>query len=229
MTRNIARAGGVERLYDKTDDYYAVERAEMLAFLPERYASVLDVGCGDGNLGALLKQRMPCQVWGVDIDEQAVDIAKSRLDDARCASITDCLKDLPDDHFDLVFFNDVLEHLVDPYDLLERIQDKLRVDGRVVASIPNVRYYKVLLGLLVDRDWRYEAHGVMDRTHLRFFTRKSMVRMFEEAGLRIEQVAPINKADSRKPLLMRLLSLGLLGSDIDYLQFVVVATRTRTE
>ena len=112
--------------------------------------------------------------------------------------------------------------MVDPYTLLNLIKTKLTEGGCVVASIPNVRYYKVLYGLIFKKNWRYRKSGVMDSTHLRFFTKKSIIRMFNEAGYTLEVIEPINKTKKVKVRIWAWLSLGQLN-DILILQYACVA------
>lgn len=93
---------------------------------------------------------------------------------------------MPDGYFDLVVCNDVLEHMADPQKALATIRAKMAADGRLVGSLPNVRSVWVLLDLLFRRDWRYRESGVLDSTHLRFFTFKSARRLLTESGFEIE-------------------------------------------
>jgi len=212
---------------DKRSDgsYYAGTRPELLPFCPRACKRVLDVGCGIGRFGRSIKDVYQAEVWGVEICEDVIPTAMQNLDKAFCADIARDHQLLPDDYFDTIFFNDVLEHLVDPQAMLEIISAKLTQGGTVVASIPNIRCHKVLYEILIKRDFRYVSAGVLDRTHLRFFTRKSSVRMFESAGYDIQDVTPINKSKSMKPVFYKLMTLGLIGSDISYPQFVVRATK----
>lgn len=93
---------------------------------------------------------------------------------------------------DLLLCLDVLEHLVDPWETLRRLAALLRPNGVLVASIPNVRYYRVLLPLMLGGRWDYQDSGILDRTHLRFFTRATAIELVESAGFSIEQVSATN-------------------------------------
>lgn len=213
----------LKQIYDKNPGYYAGARTDILPFVPPNAKSILDVGCGEGNFGALLKAQGNRRVWGTDIDEDSIGQAKLKLDHAIAGNISEQLSLLEDRFFDTIFFNDVLEHLIDPYTLLSKIKTKLTPSGQVIACIPNVRYFRVLNKLLLRRDFEYDESGVMDKTHLRFFTYKSMVRLFQEAGYKVESIAPVNKTKSIKPLLWKICTLGLIGNDIQYMQYVITA------
>jgi len=156
----------------------------VVACIPGRSRRVLDLGCAAGELGEALKRREPhVEVTGVEMSPVLAASAATRLDRVITGTIEDVMGELPDGYFDCVVFADVLEHLVDPYEVLSLVRHKLDPErGVVVASIPNVRHYKVARMLLLDGDWQYSERGLLDSGHLRFFTLKSTRRMFEWAG-----------------------------------------------
>jgi len=125
----------------------------------------------------------------------------------------------------VIVFNDSLEHLIDPFLFLEKIKHKLKPGGSVVISIPNVRHFRNLYQLIFKKQWRYVDSGILDRTHLRFFTCESIRDMFEEAGFSIVQRKGIHGTRKRKVRILALLSFCFL-SDIRFLQFAVVARKS---
>ena len=131
-----------------------------------------------------------------------------------------------EESFDCIIFNDVLEHLVDPWMAVNRFARTLRKGGCMVASIPNVRYFRVLKALVQDKTWVYADKGVLDRTHLRFFTKKTIPGLFEPAGLHIETLTGIN-ATRRFPAKYALINWLTFGGleDARYLQFACVARK----
>jgi 2-polyprenyl-3-methyl-5-hydroxy-6-metoxy-1,4-benzoquinol methylase len=201
-------------------DYHAHARPEMLAYVPASARRVLDVGCGEGLFGASLKAR-GAEVWGIELAGPAAEAAAGRLDRVLAADVGAAMADLPRAHFDCVVFNDVLEHLVDPYAVLAQARSLLAPEGVVVCSIPNVRHYRNLWNLMIHKQWRYEDHGVLDRTHLRFFTERSIVEMFDELGFEILRMQGINGFTSWKYALLGRLTMGLLA-DAFHLQFACV-------
>ena len=100
-------------------------------------------------------------------------------------------------------------------------------NGIVVASIPNIRHYRILIMLLKNKDFKYEKIGIMDETHLRlrFFTKKSMIWLFDTAGYQVTNTVPLQKTKSFKPILLNLFSLGFAGNDISYLQYTIIAEK----
>jgi 2-polyprenyl-3-methyl-5-hydroxy-6-metoxy-1,4-benzoquinol methylase len=194
----------------------------MLDFLPSKVERVLDIGCAEGDFGAAVKREKSAEVWGVEIDPAAARIAETKLDRVIRGDALDVLASLPDGFFDCVVMNDVLEHLAWPELLLERLRPKLAPDSVLVASIPNVRFYTVIWDLVVRGEWRYQEFGVMDRTHLRFFTRRSIERLFRDQGYRVLQIAGLRPRKHRRFYLMKILSFGGL-EDARFPQFACVA------
>jgi len=217
----------LEDLYSKKNnsDYYSAPRLEMLQFIPSHCKKILDVGCGDGSFLSAVKSTKDIEAWGVDISKNSIEIAEKRIDKALHADLTQDIQILPDDYFDAIFFNDVLEHIINPKELLINIKKKLNRNGIVVASIPNIRHYRILIMLLKNKDFKYEKIGVMDETHLRFFTKKSMIRLFDTAGYQVTNTVPLQKTKSFKPILLNLFSLGFAGNDISYLQYAITAKK----
>jgi 2-polyprenyl-3-methyl-5-hydroxy-6-metoxy-1,4-benzoquinol methylase len=207
----------------KPDWYYACPRKEMLKYVPEASRTVLDVGCGEGLFGHALQQQVAGrEVWGIEIDPIAAGEAEGQIDKVLVGDVETVLSGLPEGHFDCVVFNDVLEHLVDPESVLRKITRYMTPNGIVVCSIPNVRYFPVLFRLILRKEWRYVDNGVLDRTHLRFFTIKSIQQMFEELRYDVLTIDGINRLNTWRPKVASVLSLGLF-SDCRNKQYACVA------
>lgn len=207
----------------KDPSYFEGDRPEMLRFLPKNAKRILDVGCSSGRFGKLIKERSGAQVFGIDLNPQVLSAAQKNLDQVVIGRVEETLEKMEEGSFDVIFFNDVLEHLMNPDQVLEIARRKLSPEGIVVASIPNLRYFRSLGSLVFARDFRYEASGVMDQTHLRFFTQKSIVRLFEEALFEIVRMEGINPTESLRPYLYHVVSFGLWGLDTRFPQFAIVA------
>jgi 2-polyprenyl-3-methyl-5-hydroxy-6-metoxy-1,4-benzoquinol methylase len=178
---------GATGVRDEAGDqsYFEHTRPELRALVPIGARRVLDVGCGGGALGAALKAERPgCEVVGLEGFPEAAARARGRLDDVLCLDL-DSLESLPADagKFDALVFGDVLEHLLDPLRLLRTLLPALADDGVLVLSIPNVKHWTVLYPLLVKDRWTYEDAGLLDRTHVHFFTGGTATQMLTELGL----------------------------------------------
>jgi 2-polyprenyl-3-methyl-5-hydroxy-6-metoxy-1,4-benzoquinol methylase len=134
----------------------------------------------------------PVHVTGIEPFASAARVASSRLDRLLEADVNDGIVALEGQRFDCIVCNDVLEHLADPWDTLKRLRPLMAPGGTLVASLPNMRFMPVLKDLVLKGEWRYVEQGVMDRTHLRFFTRKNMQTLFEESGYQLTQLQEIN-------------------------------------
>jgi len=200
--------------------YYKAVRRPVADFLPLHYSTVLEIGCGEGGFHENLMRGS--EHWGIEPNHVAANIARSKLYRVISLSYQEALDQLPNDYFDLAICNDVIEHMPNHDEFLQSIKQTIKKDAYLVGSIPNVRYVTNLFELLFMRDWKYEDAGILDRTHLRFFTEKSLKRTFHENGFIIEQFSGINKVKVElmppKQLLKNVLIL-LFGSDTRFLQF----------
>jgi SAM-dependent methyltransferase len=202
--------------------YYDNPRPEMMRYVPAGTRTILDVGCGRGAFAAAVKQALGATAWGIEREPAAARIAATRLDRLIERDISAALPELPAAFFDCISFNDVLEHLPDPYSVVAEVGRLLTPRGVVVASLPNVRHWPVALDLVWRGRWDYQDWGVLDRTHLRFFTRRTMVALFEERGFHAE-LHGINGPPSRVGRLAARL-LPPRFQDMQFQQFAVVAT-----
>jgi O-antigen biosynthesis protein len=151
---------------------------------------VIDFGCATGYLARLLRAR-GCEVTGIEINERAAKIAESFCEQVIVADLdyVTLTELLPDQKFDVAVFGDVLEHLRNPWEILEEVRQILTSDGYVVASVPNVGHGAVRLALL-NGHFQYEPLGLLDNTHLRFFTRETVIDLFEQSGYTIDKIDP---------------------------------------
>ena len=168
--------------------YYQYARHEVLDLIPAAVGRLLDVGCGAGVLGAAVKAAGGATVHGVELMPEIAAIAATRLDYVWSGAVEEVLPQLPDGNYDCIVVADVLEHLVDPLAVLRALRDKLAPGGVIVASIPNLQNWGVLSALIEGR-FEYASEGILDRTHLRFFTRRSAEALFWSAGLHIETMS----------------------------------------
>lgn len=171
----------------KDTNYFTWERKDVLKLLPSGANRILDIGCGAGTLLAAAKASgKASEVVGIDI----VDPMPSH--DGLDRYVQCDIDELADlgfrEYFDVIICADVLEHLINPWGTLTSVSQMLKHGGLLIASIPNVRHYSVFSTVFLKGEFRYRNEGLLDRGHLRFFCRKDMVRMVEDAGLVIEQI-----------------------------------------
>ncbi|NEV94014.1 class I SAM-dependent methyltransferase [Psychroflexus sp. YR1-1] len=209
---------------NKKGKYYINKRPEMLEFFPEDAKTVLDVGCGEGVFVKQIKDKYATETWGIEYMEIHGEKARKILDKVFIGECEKFIEELPDNYFDVIYFNDVLEHLIDPYSVLENMKKKLTPNGQIISSIPNIRYHSAMISLVLKKDWKYQESGVMDHTHLRFFTKKSIKRMYEDLGFKIIMHKGINKTGSLKPYLYNLF-LFFTAIDMFYVQYATVVKK----
>ncbi len=150
-------------------------------------SKVLDVGCNGGQFGKILQEKNHCIVYGVDISSAAVNDAKQLLKAAETMDITHDPFPFIEEKFDIIVFGDVLEHIPDPLDVLRKFTVYLNSGGSILLSLPNVANISIRLKLLIGK-WDYKPSGILDETHLRFFTLKSIKDLMLKADLIIKKM-----------------------------------------
>jgi 2-polyprenyl-3-methyl-5-hydroxy-6-metoxy-1,4-benzoquinol methylase len=212
--------------YDnKPENYYKHVRQEMLDFLPSNAKKILDVGCAEGYFGLAIKNKNDAEVWGIELMLEHALQAEKKLHKVYTGKCEDFMESLPNNYFDVVYFNDVLEHMVDPYYVLEIIKTKLVNNGVVISSIPNLRYYQVFKEIYFNEDFEYKEEGILDKTHLRFFTKKSIVRMYEDLNYEIISHIGINGEKPKKSIFYKFPEYFKVKEDMKHLQYATVAMK----
>jgi len=203
--------------------YFHNQRPEMLKYIPQNAKQILEVGCGEGAFCAAMK-RDDREIWGLEINQDAAQKATENCTYVLVGDFAQIFDQLPKNHFDCVIFNDVLEHLYDPWKTVSMVKELLNSNGVLVSSIPNFRYISNLITeILFQKDFQYKPEGgILDDTHIRFFTSKSMQRMFTDNGYKIISHEGLRPCKSWKEKLFINLSLGFL-KDARYKQFATVA------
>jgi 2-polyprenyl-3-methyl-5-hydroxy-6-metoxy-1,4-benzoquinol methylase len=176
------------------EEYYSHERPELVRQIPVATGHVvLDLGCGVGALSSSLKRSGRAdETWGLELVPEVAELARKNKDLDRVleGDVETLVSDLPRGYFSHIVAGDVLEHLVDPWSVLHRLRLCLRPGGRFICSLPNIRNLSFIAKLLFAGSFEYRDSGVMDRTHLRFFARKDVLKLFADAGFREISVGP---------------------------------------
>jgi|GEM_PF-1493402 len=208
----------------KSLTYYPYSSPEIQALIPSSAKKILDIGCGAGELGKALKERQDCEVTGVEIVPEVADKARENLDKVIVGDIEEIIDDLPENYYDVVIFADVLEHLKNPWKILSQIKTRINAQGIVIISIPNVRHWSVIKDLLEGR-WDYQEARILGKTHLRFFTKQTILEMLDKAGFKVTNLqeivvgegVPLNLRDVLKDLGMEVSTLEEEGRIYQYL------------
>ncbi len=177
--------------------YFDPTRPHIRKIINPVAKKILNVGCGAGVLGHLIKQKQGAEVWGIESNRLLVDYARSKIDKVICCSYEDSISSLPDNFFDTIVFEN-LEQAVHPHTLLISMKCKLTSGGEIIASITNVRQWSIIRDL-VQGCWNYDYYGTMDRKNLRFFTRNSIIALFQNAGYYLVNIKGEDVAENRIP------------------------------
>ena len=168
-------------------DYYGHLRAEVIEAIPPGCDTVADIGCGRGTLGRWLKENGVRRVYGVELSVPVAEEAKGWLDNVIVGNIEEVELPWPEASVNCIVCADVLEHTTDPWKVVAKLKRLLTPDGCIVASIPNVAFHRNVRRMLRGQ-WVYADEGLLDRTHLRFFTFQTIQELFESNRMKIEVV-----------------------------------------
>jgi SAM-dependent methyltransferase len=195
---------------EKPSEYFGAARVDFVARLPDRpHAAILELGCGAGATGALALGGGKCARYvGIELDERAASLARGCLTDVIVGNVERMTLPFAEQSFDALIMSEVLEHLVDPWAALRGLARFLKPGALVMASVPNISHHRVIADLVRGR-FELADSGVMDRTHLRWFTPGSFAALFEQAGIRIDEWGPVG-TPSRKYRLFNALTGGAL-------------------
>jgi 2-polyprenyl-3-methyl-5-hydroxy-6-metoxy-1,4-benzoquinol methylase len=211
----------IGNLLKKPNGYYENTREDMLKYIPTGTKTSLEFGCGSGGFSALVKDKFDADTWAVEINEEAAHEAEKKIDKVINSDASKSLNDIPNNYFDCIILFDILEHLLDPSALLCALKNKLSNKGVIIASIPNIRYYRTFVDLVIHGNWDYKEHGILDNTHLRFFTYKSIVKLLNQLEFEIVVLEGIHPTSSRTFKILNALLLNTIF-DIRYKHFAMV-------
>ena len=224
-TADVAATGDtVARFYEtKASGYFAGARADFVARLPrDTSARVLEIGCGSGATGALALQAGRAGTYvGVEVVDGVANEARRHLTEVVTGDIERLTPAWQPCSFDALILSEVLEHLVEPWNVLRKLHAFVRPGAVVLASSPNVCHWRVIRELLAGR-FRLADQGVFDRTHMRWFTPESYAAMFEQAGYQVLSVAPVTPFSDRTQRISR-----LTGGRYDHLFMTQICLEAR--
>lgn len=176
---------------EKDKSYFSNIRWDIADLIPEGNHAILEIGCGNGaTLKALKETNKACEIFGIEINEDFAMNLSQDLDRFFIGDVESIEPPFNEKYFDYIIYGDVLEHMIYPNKILEKYNKLLKDDGFIIASIPNIKFFIVLLRLIFFDEFKYINSGILDQSHLRFFTKKEIKRMFENEILKIIQIKP---------------------------------------
>jgi 2-polyprenyl-3-methyl-5-hydroxy-6-metoxy-1,4-benzoquinol methylase len=199
-------------------------RTDLIELVPKEARKILDVGCGVGRTGQMLREKGFEEIFAVELSPHAAQQAKPYYQEVIIGDIEKDILPFSKGFFDCILYGDVLEHLVDPWKVLRCHREILKDDGVIICSIPNIRYYKILKPLILNGQWEYVDLGVLDRTHLRFFTLRTIENMFHETGYQIKKLIKKKRCGKAMKFINRLFFDGLI--DFLVLQYRIIGVKT---
>ena len=213
--------------------YYDPTQPNIQKVINPTTKKILVMGCGAGALGLAIKQKLKTEVWGVESNNALSNYAKSKLDKVIVSNFDDSVSSLPDNYFGSIIFES-LEHLSLPYHLLTSIKHKLIPGGEVLAQITNILQWPVLKNL-IEGYWEYDHYGVMDKRHLRFYTKRSINELFLNSGYYVSDIGTMILPENQVP---EDILIALSKTDIDqsaikeesgFFQFIIKGIKPVTE
>lgn len=213
---------------EKAPDYFSNIRKDLISLISsdKKGLKILEVGAAYGETLYYLKQN------GIASEAVAVDIFEDTKNKQNYKSIDRFIfgdiekTELPEyhQHFDLILLPDVLEHLIEPKRVLEKLKMYLKEDGQIILSMPNIRHYSAIKKIVLKGDFRYEESGIFDYTHMRFYCRKNIQELLETTGYKVVKQQSSIKNFNGKSLtkLINLITFGVFEEFFSYQYFFVV-------
>jgi 2-polyprenyl-3-methyl-5-hydroxy-6-metoxy-1,4-benzoquinol methylase len=197
-------------------NYFSFLRPGLISMIKGNPNSVLEIGCGTGLLLSYCKKTLGSdKVVGIELNEEAASIAMNRpeVDTVLIGDIEQIQTSIQEKSFDCLIASHVLEHLSDPWTSLQNLSRYVRPGGQILIGLPNARHVNLTIPLLLQGRLQYTESGILDRTHLRFFTRNSMIELVGQADLLLDEILPEYGERSAR---YNYLTLGLLSDHFAY-------------
>jgi 2-polyprenyl-3-methyl-5-hydroxy-6-metoxy-1,4-benzoquinol methylase len=214
---------------EKKDAYFKNIRKELLDLIPQenRNGKMLEIGAGSGDTLVYAKQNNYAkEIYGVELCKIPNSFQSStHFEKFIIANVEEI--DLPFDNemFDVIICADVLEHLVNPYEQIYKLKKILKNDGVIVASLPNIRQIQIIKQIFINGDFRYTDAGILDKTHLRFFCKKNMVELFENADLKVKRIISNSNLIGKTTKLINKLTFNLFDEFLAAQYYLVVSKK----
>ena len=210
----------------KANNYFKNIRKELLNLIPQqnRNGSILEIGAGSGATMIYAKQNgYAKKIYGIElckVDDSFQE--NSEFESFLIGNIENMNLGYDEKSFDVILCGDVLEHLINPYEIVKKIKFFLKDDGVLIASLPNIRQIQMMIQIYLKGDFRYEEAGILDKTHLRFFCKKNMIELFENKGLQVEQIVSNSNLIGKTTKLLNKLTFNIFDEFLAAQYYLVV-------
>lgn len=192
---------GTDSYSKKNISYFINPRLDLVSLLPKNAdQKILEIGMGGGDTLVHIKQHeLAAEVVGVDLLElPGTNQQHALIDQVLFLDLDKDSLPFPANYFDTIIAGDVLEHLIDPWEVLKKLEKVLKVDGHLLISLPNIRDVYALYSIFVKGSFGYTSQGIFDKTHMRFFCKKDMISLIESVDrLKVERAMPIQNYGNR--------------------------------
>lgn len=210
----------------KTNNYFKNIRKELLDLIPQqnRNGSILEIGAGSGATMIYAKQNgYVKKIYGIELCMVEDSFQKSsEFENFLIGNVENMDLEYDEKSFDVILCADVLEHLINPYEIVEKMEFFLKDDGVIIASLPNIRQIQMMIQIFLKGDFRYEKVGILDKTHLRFFCKKNMIELFENRGLRVAKIISNSNLIGKTTKLLNRLTFNLFDQFLAAQYYLVV-------
>ena len=209
--------------------YFTNIRFDLISLIPQNAnARILELGAGGGDtLVAIKTKGLAKEVVGIELNPLAESSQENSLIDQFLFGNIETMEiPFAEGYFDVIICGDVLEHLIDPWAVVQKAAVYLKTGGILITSIPNIRYYGAMVEIFGKGNFQYTEHGLFDKTHLRFFCKKDMVRLLSTANMKVTDVYPIfDLLPDSKIRSLNKLTFGFFEEFLS-MQFVLVTKMT---
>jgi SAM-dependent methyltransferase len=202
--------------FSPTSEYFTHLRMPLLELIKEKPKKVLEVGCAVGQTLQYIKSKGAELVVGIEIFPDVAEVAGTcpEIDRVIVGNIENLELDYPPEYFDLIIVGFVIEHVADPWAVMNKLNRYLKPGGQLIGSLPNVRHLSVLLPLIFQGKWDYQDEGIMDWTHLRFFTKKTISDLLQSTGFLATDVC--GEINRRRLSFMNIMTLNMMRDFFAY-------------
>tara|TARA_B110000908_G_C10154012_1_gene402753 strand:- start:339 stop:992 length:654 start_codon:yes stop_codon:yes gene_type:complete len=194
----------------KDEKYFKNVRLDIVGFIKnQKGLTVLDIGGGSGGTLLFLKEQgIATKIHLFDIVDQTKD--KNVFNSITIGDIN--TTQLYDEKYDVIILSDVIEHMIDPNILINKAKKKLKKNGKLLISLPNIQFIKAMYKVFVKGSFEYEKSGIFDKTHMRFYCKSDMIKLFNNHGdLVINKVFSVNKFVNSKLSFIDKITFGLFS------------------